>query len=118
MMFDWKKAICHDCGAKAGELHQLGCDMERCPICGKQLITCFDHFPLVKTGEYQRIPYIQPLVYCGACGTTFPEFFSVPDEEWDKFVIPPLQDEVICRPCYDEMKALFPEGWRSIHGSG
>ncbi len=31
---------CHDCGAKEGELHDFGCDMERCPFCGGQLITC------------------------------------------------------------------------------
>ena len=32
--------ICHDCGVREGEIHQLGCDMERCPFCGGQLITC------------------------------------------------------------------------------
>jgi len=32
--------VCHDCGAKEGELHDLGCDMERCPFCGGQLLTC------------------------------------------------------------------------------
>jgi hypothetical protein len=31
---------CGDCGAKPGELHQPGCDMERCPHCGGQMITC------------------------------------------------------------------------------
>ena len=34
------RPTCHDCGAKEGELHQPGCDMERCPFCGRQLITC------------------------------------------------------------------------------
>lgn len=32
--------ICHDCGAKVGEVHHLGCDWERCPRCGGQFITC------------------------------------------------------------------------------
>lgn len=27
---------------------------------------------------------------------------------------PELQDEVLCRPCYDELKDMFPEGWRSL----
>ena len=32
--------ICHDCDAKEGEFHQFGCDMERCPFCGGQLVSC------------------------------------------------------------------------------
>ena len=31
---------CHDCGAKVGELHDHGCDVECCPLCGGQLIAC------------------------------------------------------------------------------
>ena len=33
---------CHDCGIinKQGNYHHLGCDMERCPKCGGQLISC------------------------------------------------------------------------------
>src|SRR5262249_55224737 len=31
---------CHDCGARPGEYHRLGCDVERCPRCGFQLLTC------------------------------------------------------------------------------
>jgi len=35
-----KRAVCHDCGTLEGQLHKLGCDMESCPFCGGQLITC------------------------------------------------------------------------------
>ena len=28
------------CGVKEGELHELGCDMEICPFCSEQLISC------------------------------------------------------------------------------
>jgi hypothetical protein len=41
------RATCHDCGVREGQLHEPGCDMERCPFCGRQLITCgcaYEHF--------------------------------------------------------------------------
>ena len=33
---------CHDCNIlnKPGNIHHRGCDMERCPKCGFQLISC------------------------------------------------------------------------------
>jgi hypothetical protein len=31
---------CHDCAVIPGQLHVLGCDMERCPRCFRQLLTC------------------------------------------------------------------------------
>ena len=31
---------CHDCGAGPGKVHHWGCDMERCPRCHGQLISC------------------------------------------------------------------------------
>jgi len=34
---------CHDCGAKIGHYHHAGCDEEKCPICGFQIITCDGH---------------------------------------------------------------------------
>lgn len=41
---DWggreKGATCGDCGCKSGEQHLSGCDIERCPCCGLQMLSC------------------------------------------------------------------------------
>jgi hypothetical protein len=39
---DWNagKIPCHDCRVLAGEFHVPSCDVEECPVCGEQLISC------------------------------------------------------------------------------
>ena len=34
---------CHDCAAMPGQYHLVGCDVERCPKCSNQLISCDCH---------------------------------------------------------------------------
>jgi uncharacterized protein with PIN domain len=34
------EAACGDCNVRLGATHHLNCDMERCPKCGGQLISC------------------------------------------------------------------------------
>ena len=39
---DWgaDRRPCHDCGVRKGEVHIFGFDVERCPVCGGQVICC------------------------------------------------------------------------------
>lgn len=114
----WKSWPCPECGVEEGQLHQLGCDMEVCPICGNQLIGC-EHYDQLMEGEITltcRIPYLPVPNVCALCGEQWPEVFDVPDEEWEKYVIPDLQNKVLCWECFDELKKLFPNGWKFLSG--
>lgn len=35
-----KERPCHDCAVKEGQLHVIGCDVEVCPKCKGQVISC------------------------------------------------------------------------------
>jgi hypothetical protein len=42
---DWWVALepattCHDCNVVRDQFHHLGCDMEQCPKCSGQLLSC------------------------------------------------------------------------------
>jgi hypothetical protein len=32
--------VCHDCAVTLGQFHHFGCDMEQCPRCEGQLLSC------------------------------------------------------------------------------
>ena len=50
------EARCHDCNVEIGGIHHHGCDMERCPFCGLQLISCDCEIELV------RVRYVRAAV--------------------------------------------------------
>jgi len=56
----------------------------------------------------------EKVVSCAVCLGLSPKMFIVPNGEWEKYVIPALQDKWLCRLCYDDQKKLFPNGWKKI----
>lgn len=132
---------CHDCGIQEGQIHEYGCDMEYCPFCGNQLISCFCSYKILGlvdekkycssssylppsiytcglTKELEdkwttilvekgRIPYVVYPVICAKCGKLWPEFFSVSDKEWKKYIQINMRNTVLCWECYQSIKLLF-----------
>lgn len=113
---DVKQYQCGDCGVREGEIYEFGCDMELCPFCGYQLIGCAcRNLGLVKTqrewrrllNEKGRVPYIVYPNMCARCGALWPEMFSVPDEEWKRYVEIGERDKMLCKSCYSQIRTLI-----------
>jgi hypothetical protein len=54
-----------------------------------------------------RVPYIEYPNVCARCGALWPEFFRVPDPEWERYIQINMRDQVICRPCFDDIRRLI-----------
>jgi len=101
---------CEDCGVELGKLHKPGCGWEICPICGKNPLSC-GHLKtrngkLRKAFMKWRYPFLWEHLQCPFCREHNPVFFGVPTMDWDMFVQPNLQDQVICLLCYDKIRKL------------
>jgi len=112
--------VCHDCGVEEGEIHHLMCDMEVCPWCGGQLISCGCEGSSgdgltgeewrVKLERKGRVPYVQFPAVCDRCGVLHPQMFKVPDEEWNAYMRGHAKEGFLCRECYDWIKAMIDKG--------
>ena len=56
-----------------------------------------------------RIPWIEYPLMCARCGTLWPDFFRVPDEEWKHYIQPSKQRSIICLTCYETIKHLIDD---------
>jgi hypothetical protein len=70
MWFDNKETEinkCGECGAREGQLHSPGCEMERCPFCGGQLISCDCIYEMLGIVDKERwteaTDFLPPEVY-------------------------------------------------------
>lgn len=51
---------CHDCDTEEGNLHIPGCDMERCPFCLGQLISCNCRYKILTNIKFNdKFPFLK-----------------------------------------------------------
>ena len=139
-------SACGGCGVEEGHYHNWGCDLERCPFCNGQFISCDCHYKLLNLVDREKYDestqYVPPEIYdhgltaaqsaqwdkmlrekgrirfidypiiCVKCGKLWPNLFMAPSEEWKRYIQPDKQGEVICRECYDYIKAVIAEAER------
>lgn len=50
---DWgaDRGPCHDCDVVKGQFHLIGCDVEHCPKCGGQALSCGCPYP----ADYRKV---------------------------------------------------------------
>jgi hypothetical protein len=88
--------------------------MELCPFCGGQLIFCncadVGSKKWKKRLSGKRFPFILYPNLCAKCGTLWPDIFMVPDAEWERYVEPAMRDKMLCKGCYEQIKARIDDG--------
>lgn len=63
---DWG-GPCHDCGAGDGQVHHDGCDAERCPGCGAQMLMCWGSAESIAEQEGMTVAEVHAIMGEG-CG--------------------------------------------------
>ncbi len=111
------KTITCSCGVREGEFHIPGCDMEPCPFCGSQLISCdcpYEHLGLRDPSKHGAdTAFLPSEIY--ANGLTDEQ-----SEKWDeilrnKGLVPFIQYPIVCALCgglWPEMFIVSNEEWR------
>ena len=124
-----ERGTCGSCRVREGEFHRPGCDMEWCPFCGGQLMSCgccyeqlgIDNSPgtwtyqhgltRLQTAQWNAllrakglIRFVRAPVLCARCGEPWPHFFH--EDDWDEVIPELLKREVLCRPCYEAVKSF------------
>src|SRR5262249_17509173 len=64
--------------------------------------------------EKGPIPFILYPNLCAKCGALWPEMFSVPDEEWERYVEPEMRREMLCEACYRQIKAWIDDAFDAL----
>lgn len=109
--------ICHDCNAKEGELHKLGCDMEVCPFCGGELIGCdciyeILGFTIDDTKKFHGLP--EKIYYKGVSNDMFNTWCIALNK---KGRIPYIIIPTFCVRClkpYPDMFKVSDKNWKKI----
>lgn len=97
--------LCGDCAVEEGQLHELGCDQERCRRCDRQLISC--GCDLDKILDKDREPYLVSIFCCSRCCENMPELKMRSNEEWDFICGASYEkDCVLCTSCMDKIKKM------------
>jgi hypothetical protein len=99
---------CGDCGVTEGALHDYFplCDMEACPLCCGQLLSCPHHHDPENVLKAGRIPFIHFPGLCAKCGAVDPDFFHVSDQQWRLVVPAPWRHLILCERCYHHIAML------------
>jgi hypothetical protein len=96
-----ERAFCGDCGVLEGQNHRPLCDLVHCPRCSGQRLHC--------GCDLEEVPFIEYPQMCAKCGEMWPDMFMVPHDEWCRYIEIGERDKMLCRSCFDQIKAWIDE---------